>query len=126
MKNEEQTINTPLVNEVPENEYYSATSEWKGARLAQNEMLGSIILPEYFDIPYDDLMSLLLEALAGSKKVRAHIGVTHYGEYNGHVNTSEMRLYLTGVDANGNSIKSIDGKSKIYDFVTPCPPTCKK
>ena len=116
-----------LVNNVPPNEFVAATSEWKGVRIANSGMLGNIILPEFFDIPYADLVELLLEVFDPdtSVKVRAHIGINPYIEADGTSTNSEMKLYLTGVDEEGKSIYWENGESAIYDFVTPCPPTCQ-
>jgi hypothetical protein len=39
--------------------------------------------------------------------------------------TSPMKVMLVGVDAEGRDlVNEGEGESGIYDFATPCPPTC--
>jgi len=125
MKNQDHVAEQQDVNSVTYTDFKKSTSEWKGARMASNGMLGSIILPNHFEIPLDDLAQLLEEAKHNSVSVRAFIGLEYYGEYEKLPHTSEMKLFLTGVNEDGNPIyHGTEGESKIYDFITPCPPTC--
>ncbi|MDG1331153.1 MAG: hypothetical protein P8P74_02405 [Crocinitomicaceae bacterium] len=112
------------VNSVSQEDFIRATAEWNGARIANDQLLGQIILPKHFDIPIADLIEILKEVQGnGSTDIRAYIGTVPYGEWNGHLDTAEMRLYLTGLE-NGQPILSNNGKSAIFDFILPCPPTC--
>lgn len=120
---------TPTATPVSRETFDDATNAWSEFSHEHNGMIDNVILPNYFNIPMSDILALAEEfkrrGLDKSIGVRAFVGLDEYGEYNGVSNTSEMKLFLTGIDPLFQPIFEEGGTSAIYDFVTPCPPTCK-
>lgn len=115
------------VDQVEPTELAASALKWE-VQLEQQEisgMLGSTRLARHFDIPLADLQQVLCEM--GNRpendvvQVRAYIGLSPNLQ---NLEENIMRMYLTGVDADGKSIFIYDTESGIYDFITPCPPTC--
>ncbi|NVK66120.1 MAG: hypothetical protein HWE22_16135 [Flavobacteriales bacterium] len=105
--------------------FTAATAKWNYVNDESGGMLGDVILPNFFDVPMDDLLALVSEISGQNNEkaifVRAYVGIE---KYSAEHNTYEMRLFFTGVNAEGDPIWKSDGNSKIYDFTLPCPPTC--
>jgi hypothetical protein len=126
MKTEEVNPKLHIIPTVPLGEFETNTEAWRNTSYENNGMLGNVILANHFDIPKGDIMRLAqeIEALGdGIECVRAYIGTEEYTDDPG---TMEMRLYFTGVtEANIPILVYPNGASAIFDFVTPCPPTCQ-
>ena len=123
-KTEKQIVTEEKLDTVSPMEFASATGQWQYVNGEHGGMLGNVILANHFDIPMEDLEAIVAEIKTnGAKKARAYVGIEKYDDV---MNTYQMKLYFTGVDANGVSIFQSEGASAIYDFVTPCPPTCEE
>lgn len=131
MKNEEvepRNTTTEISQRVVHlDDFLAATQAWESASLHHDGMLGQVILANTFEIPRMDIINLAEEIKNLGPdvvtSVRAYIGAEVYSEED---NLWEMKLYFTGVnDANLPILHNQSGGSAIYDFVTPCPPTCE-
>lgn len=115
------------LNTVPLTEFSASTAQWDYVRDDSDGMIGDVVLPRLFNIPMTDLENILHEMTHNGKdravSVRAFVGIRKFDIEN---NQYEMRLFLTGVNKAGEPIlQQKDGDSAVYDFVTPCPPTCE-
>ncbi|MFK7787350.1 MAG: hypothetical protein AB8B56_19660 [Crocinitomicaceae bacterium] len=119
---EQETTETDTVDL---SEFETNTQAWQDVSYENNGKLGNVILANTFNIPKDDILAMAVEILRlrdSASSVRAYIGITPYEE---HPESSEMRLYFTGVNQDNLPIlQDSDGDSAIYDFTMPCPPTC--
>jgi hypothetical protein len=127
MKTEESKVLNETTNTVPLKEFENATQKWESVTLDNNGMLDNVILANTFEIPRMDIINLAKEIVALGpdevSSIRAYIGIE---EYSGDPKLSEMKLFFTGVNqANLPILEDPEGHSAIYDFVTPCPPTCQ-
>lgn len=122
-KTEKPIVTEKKLDTVSPMEFATATGQWQYVNSEHMGMLGNVILANYFDIPMKDLEAIVAEIKTNrAKKARAYVGIEKYDDV---TNTYQMKLYFTGVDADGASIFQSKGASAIYDFVTPCPPTCE-
>ena len=126
MKNLEKTsLGKVNINSVSLVEFTQATAQWNYVNDDNNGMIGDVILPNLFNIPMADLIELVSEINQKDREkavsVNAYIGIEKYNEQQ---NTYQMKLYMVGMNALGQPILEHEGKSTIYDFIMPCPPTC--
>lgn len=102
--------------------FQDATQKWQEVNKNNNWRIDNVILANLFHIPMQDLIDVVDEIKGNAIAARAYVGIEEYDPTN---NVYQMKLYFTGVDAAGNPIlTNREGKSKIYDFTLPCPPTC--
>ena len=126
MKNLEKTsLGKVNINSVSLVEFTQATAQWNYVNDDNNGMIGDVILPNLFNMPMIDLIELVSEINQKDREkavsVNAYIGIEKYNEQQ---NTYQMKLYMVGMNALGQPILEHEGKSTIYDFIMPCPPTC--
>jgi hypothetical protein len=113
-------------NTVTLEEFEQSTEAWLNVTLQNNGMLDAVILANSYKIKSSDILDLAQEIIGlGTERaqyVRAYVGIQ---EFDDDPNLSEMKLFFTGVNSAGLPIlQNSEGESAIYDFVTPCPPTC--
>ncbi len=88
-----------------------AKEESANWRAIANEKFGEGYI-KAFNIPLVDLTQILAE---GATSVRAYLAASEDGE---------KKLLLVGVDAQGNDMIDYENGQYVFDFTTPCPPTC--
>lgn len=113
-------------NSIPLATFIEATSQWEYVNNANRGMIGDVVLANHFDIPMDDFTQIVdeISKLGPEQAVgaRAYIGIERI---DGADPRYQMKLYFTGVNESFEPILTNENGSAIYDFVTPCPPTCE-
>jgi len=104
-----QKLSSMSTNVIPLNEAILAAASWRALAEAK---LGPSDFIKAFTIPMDDFTQILAE---GAVEIRAYIGNSP---------NNDKKLLFVGVDENGEDMIDYANNQFVYDFTTPCPPTC--
>ena len=98
-----------MANEIPLADAITQTTNWRN--MAEPK-LGPADFVKAFTIPMENFNQILA---SGAVDIRAYLGDTP---------TGEKTLLMVGVDGNGDDMIDYPSGQFVYDFTSPCPPTC--